>query len=72
MAHPLALVPLAIGLPFAIWPYRVARLRVRFLTFGSKTRWSEAEPADSHVMLVRALGVVVSVFGLLGVAGSFT
>lgn len=62
----MALILLVLGVPGAVWPYKMARLEEQFDSIGSKRSWSEVEPADWKVTLTRVVGVVMLLFGIGG------
>ncbi|WEL18136.1 putative membrane protein [Halorhabdus sp. SVX81] len=56
---------ITIGLVSAVWPYEVARFEEQIDAIGSKRSWSDIEPADWKVSLLRISGIAVSLFGVL-------
>ncbi|WP_410766145.1 hypothetical protein [Haloferax sp. DFSO60] len=55
---------LAIGLPGAVFPYRVTKLGERIDAFGSKTPRDDVEPAEWNVTLTRFGGVFATALGV--------
>ena len=58
-----AVVFLALGVPSAVWPYRLARFEERLDAIGSKRRWDDVEPADWKVAITRVGGALMAVGG---------
>ncbi|PSP55616.1 hypothetical protein BRC82_04875 [Halobacteriales archaeon QS_1_67_19] len=54
------------GVPLAVWPYKMSRFEERLDAIGSKRSWSAVEPADWKVALNRVLGVLFVVVGIAG------
>lgn len=59
-----------LGLPLAIWPYKVARLQEQLDSIGSKRRWTEVEPAEWNVAFTRLFGIGFVVLAVLFWLGS--
>ena len=50
---------LLMGLLGVIWPDKIAQLHERLHSIGSKTRWSEVEPANWKVVFTRLFGIAL-------------
>jgi hypothetical protein len=61
---------LVVGVPHAVWPYKLARFKEQMDSIGSKRSWDEVEPADWKVTLTRVLGVGMAGVGLLGIVAT--
>ncbi|MGM0449101.1 MAG: hypothetical protein ACQERM_12780 [Methanobacteriota archaeon] len=59
-----ALFLLAVGIPNAVWPYKFAKFEEQIDSIGSRRSWSEVEPADWKVALIRVVGAGMALFGL--------
>ncbi len=54
-----------IGLPNALWPYKIARFSEQIDAIGSKRAWSEVEPADWKVYLIKWSGILLMIFAVI-------
>lgn len=63
--EPAGLLLVLLGVPAAVWPYRIAKFQEAVDAIGSKRRSSEVEPADWNVGLTRIFGIGMTLFGLL-------
>lgn len=54
---------LGCGIPFAIWPYKCARLNEQLDAIGSKHPSYAVEPADWYVTFTRISGIVMVIIG---------
>ncbi|PSQ15200.1 hypothetical protein BRD02_07095 [Halobacteriales archaeon QS_8_69_73] len=66
----IALLLVLLGIPGAVFPYRMARFEERMDSIGSKRAWSEVEPAEWKVLLTRVVGVGMSFVGVIILLGS--
>lgn len=62
-----AILLVVLGVPPAVWPYRMARFEEQMDSIGSKRRWDEVEPTEWKVTLNRVLGIGMAGVGLLGI-----
>lgn len=62
----LEIIMVIVGLPGAIWPYKLSRFGEQIDAIGSKRSWSEVEPADWKVGLTRFSGIGMVIVGTLG------
>lgn len=67
---PWSVLLLAIGVPFVLWPYQVARAYEIVDAIGRRSA-GPVEPADWYVTLTRVGGIVFVVVGVAGVLGAF-
>lgn len=63
------IVVLLFGLPMAIWPYRIAKVKEMLDAIGSTRSSARVEPAGWYVTLTRIFGVGMSLLGLMFIAG---
>ena len=65
----IALLLVLLGIPGAVFPYRMARFEERMDSIGSKRAWSEVEPAEWKVLFTRVVGVGMSFVGVIILLG---
>jgi hypothetical protein len=63
MANGFGAVLIVLGLPGAVWPYKLSKLEEGIDAIGSKRRGSEVEPADRKVTVNRIVGIGTVAFG---------
>jgi hypothetical protein len=66
---PWSVLLFALGIPFALWPSRIATLYEVVDAIGRRSA-GPVEPADWYVALVRAGGIAFLLVGALGVLGA--
>ena len=66
---PWSIFCIVVGIPLALWPYRMAMIREIFDAIGRRSAGS-VEPAEWSVTLTRLIGGAFLIIGIAGILGA--